>query len=78
MLHWLYIQYHAFVAEPEMEHICRSILSKLVGPEDVGKIYSVLAVCQSLLPLAGVPFFGFLYRATVGKMDKLTFNNLPN
>ena len=38
---------------------------QIVGPEDVGKIYSTLAFTQSLLPLAGVPFFGFLYRATV-------------
>ena len=36
-----------------------------MGSEDVGKIYSVLAFTQSLLPLAGVPFFGFLYRATL-------------
>ena len=38
---------------------------QIVGSDDVGKIYSTLAFTQSLLPLAGVPFFGFLYRATV-------------
>ena len=52
------------MAETEC-NICRSLLSKLVGTEDVGKIYTVLAFCQSLLPLAGVPFFNFTYRATV-------------
>jgi Na+/melibiose symporter-like transporter len=43
----------------------RSLLSKLVGPDDVGKIFSVLGVTQALMPLVGTPFFGFLYRETV-------------
>ena len=54
-----------------MGYICRSLLSKLVGTEDVGKIYTVLAFCQSLLPLAGIPFFGFMYRATVRSVNEL-------
>ena len=45
--------------------MCRSQLSKIVGAYDVGKLYSTLAFTQALMPLAGMPFFGFLYRATV-------------
>ena len=45
--------------------LSRSLLSKLVGPEDVGKVFSVLGGMQALMPLVGTPFFGFLYRSTV-------------
>ena len=43
----------------------RSLLTKIVGPDDVGKIFSVLGSMQALMPLVGTPFFGFLYRSTV-------------
>ena len=36
-----------------------------MGAYDVGKLYSTLAFTQALMPLAGMPFFGFMYRATV-------------
>ena len=45
--------------------MCRSQLSKIVGAYDVGKLYSTLAFTQALMPLAGMPLFGFMYRATV-------------
>ena len=45
--------------------MCRSQLSKIVGAYDVGKLYSTLAFTQALMPLAGMPMFGYMYRATV-------------
>ena len=57
------VSYSADLSESLTEYL--SLPLQIVGTEDVGKIYSVLAFTQSLLPLAGVPFFGFLYRATV-------------
>ena len=43
----------------------RSILSKIVGPLDVGKVLAVLGALQSLIPFMSSPFFAYIYRSTL-------------
>jgi len=44
--------------------IVRSMLSKIVRPDEVGKMFSLLGVLESLLPLVMVPAYAMLYRST--------------
>ena len=43
----------------------RCIISKNVNPNEVGKIFSILAAFQAFIPFITSPFFGMLYRSTV-------------
>ena len=43
----------------------RSLITKYVEPDEVGKIFSIVGTFQALLPFASGPLFGFLYRDTV-------------
>merc|ERR1711970_546192 len=43
----------------------RSLISKFVSPVELGRIFSVLAALQAMIPLAANPVYGWLYRATV-------------
>lgn len=43
----------------------RSMITKLVGPLEIGKVFSVLAAFQATMPLLGNPTYGFIYKATV-------------
>ena len=43
----------------------RSIISKNVQPNEVGKVFSVVGIFEALLPFVVAPLFGFLYKATV-------------
>jgi len=43
----------------------RSLITKCVDPDEVGKIFSIVGAFQAFLPFASSPLFGFLYRATV-------------
>lgn len=43
----------------------RSIISKLVPAEDLGKINSLYGVCEALMPLAYAPLYNIVYRATI-------------
>ncbi|XP_071526010.1 proton-coupled folate transporter-like isoform X2 [Panulirus ornatus] len=43
----------------------RSLLSKLAGPQDVGKVYAVMATGESLLPFAAAPIYKSVYTATL-------------
>ena len=43
----------------------RSLITKCVNPDEVGKIFSIVGAFQALLPFGSSPLFGFLYRATV-------------
>lgn len=42
----------------------RSLLSKLAGPQDVGKVYAVMATLESLLEFASAPMYKAVYTAT--------------
>lgn len=42
----------------------RSLLSKLAGAQDVGKVYAVMATAESILPFAAAPMYNAVYTAT--------------
>ena len=43
----------------------RSLISKNVEADEIGKVFSVVGVFQALLPFASGPIFGYLYKSTV-------------
>ena len=43
----------------------RSLLSKCIGPDEVGKVFSVLAVFSAIGPMIGSPAFRQLYNLTI-------------
>ena len=43
----------------------RSMITKNVHANEVGKVFSVVGTFQALMPFAAGPLFGFLYRETV-------------
>ena len=45
--------------------VFRSLISKIVDADEVGKVFSVVAIFQALLPFVGSPMFGILYKNTV-------------
>ena len=45
--------------------VFRSLISKIVQPDEIGKVFSVLAIFQAMLPFLGTPLFGMLYKNTV-------------
>ena len=45
--------------------ISRSCLSKLIGSNEIGRAFTVLAVLESILPLITKPFNAFLYQQTL-------------
>ena len=49
-------------------YLCVYIL-QCVGPFEIGKIFSVMAIFQSAVPIFASPFFGYFYKATVGMYD---------
>ena len=44
----------------------RSLISKNVQANEVGRIFSVVGIFETLMPFATAPIFGFLYKNTVG------------
>lgn len=46
----------------------RSIASKLVPPEELGKVMSLFGVCEALMPLVYGPMYSAVYRATMESM----------
>ena len=61
----LYIAYGLWMLFNTITTTCRSNLSKLMDPTEIGKAFSVLGIIQVLLPMAIKPAFSFLYRATL-------------
>ena len=49
----------------KVKSINRSCLSKLIGSNEIGRAFTVLAVLESLLPLLTKPFNAFLYKKTL-------------
>ena len=45
--------------------VFRSLISKIVQPDEIGKVFSVLAIFQAMLPFICTPLFGMLYKNTV-------------
>jgi len=43
----------------------RSMISKFIGPMEIGKVFSVAGAFQAAIPLIGSPAFGFIYKQTV-------------
>ena len=44
----------------------RSLISKNVQANEVGRVFSVVGIFETLMPFATAPIFGFLYKNTVG------------
>ena len=54
------------------------MITKLVGPLEIGKVFSVLAAFQATMPLLGNPTYGFIYKATVATFPgKTSLQTLP-
>ena len=51
----------------------RSVLSKLAEKDEIGKIYTLIAFAQSLMPLIGVPLVTMLFNATLEIDSGITF-----
>ncbi len=45
--------------------IIRSLLSKFIEPDEVGKVFSLLAIISAVGPMAGNPVFRQLYYYTI-------------
>ena len=45
--------------------IFRSLISKNVQANEVGKVFSVVGIFETLIPFGTAPLFGFLYKSTV-------------
>ena len=44
----------------------RSCLTKLVEPSEIGAVLGIVGIFQALLSIVSKPFYGFLYKSTVG------------
>ena len=43
----------------------RSLISKNVQANEVGRVFSVVGILETLMPFVTAPAFGFLYKSTV-------------
>ena len=46
----------------------RSLITKIVNPDEVGKVFSIVGTFQALLPFMSGPAYNYLYRYTVSYM----------
>lgn len=51
----------------------RSIASKLVPPEELGKVNSLFGVCEALMPLVYGPMYSAVYRSTMNTLPGAFF-----
>lgn len=51
----------------------RSIISKLVTPDELGKVNSLFGVCEALVPLIYGPMYSYIYRTTLDTMPGAFF-----
>lgn len=51
----------------------RSIASKLVPCDELGKVMSLFGVCEALMPLVYGPMYSATYRATISTMPGAFF-----
>lgn len=45
--------------------MARSVLSKLIPPEESGKIFSVVTSLETIGALAGAPIYTYIYNSTI-------------
>ena len=45
--------------------VIRSLITKIIHPDEVGRVFSVVAIFIAILPFIGSPMFGLLYKNTV-------------
>ena len=48
--------------------INKSLLSKLIDPLDVGKLFAINGAIQAIVPFLSSPTFAFIYKSTVATM----------
>ncbi len=53
--------------------LARSVFTKMVGKAEVGKVFTVLGLMGSLLPLAATPLYKKLYNATIATVPATFF-----
>lgn len=51
----------------------RSIISKLVTPDELGKVNSLFGVCEAIVPLIYGPMYSYIYRTTLNTMPGAFF-----
>jgi hypothetical protein len=56
-----------------MSVISRAMLSKLVGLDEVGKLFSLLSILDVTIPLGMDPAYSILYSKTVGSFTGWVF-----
>ena len=62
---WMLLVGFLFALNWPIEKINNSLLSKLVSKDEVGTVFSLLAVMSKCLDFVAKPLYGLLYRATV-------------
>ena len=61
----LYVGCAISVLDSTSTTVFRSLITKIVQPDEIGKVFSVIAIFQAIVPFIGVPLFGMLYKNTV-------------
>ncbi|XP_054263182.1 solute carrier family 46 member 3-like [Macrosteles quadrilineatus] len=70
---YLYIAGSFSVLSVLVTPLSRSQLSKLIPPEDLGKIFAFTAFLEATAPLMAAPLYGFVYKATIDTYPNAVF-----